>query len=250
MRSVLAPREVRALSRTKSLIRPSRRARCVALALLVLVGCGRDAIDLIVPPTESFGADAAMAPDAAEPPDSQSTPDQGNVSVVEPCTSDSECSGSDGVCDREQGRCVECTEHFHCPQWAPYCNVAKNQCVMCVDSSDCQQQGTACDPVLFACLPACRSDGECFDPLPVCDEGRGTCIQCQTNQHCEELQFVTGVAGTTCYDGICGECATDADCPSSEPRCQTFRCVECVESRDCDPGFQCDFRRGRCYATG
>jgi hypothetical protein len=251
VRSVLAPREVRALSRTKGPIRPSRTARWGASALLLLAGCGRDAIDLIVPAQGTLGADAAMAGDALSAPDSASTQDQGNVGVVETCSSDSECTGSSGVCAREQGRCVECTEHFHCPQFAPYCNVAKNQCVLCLDSSSCQQ-GAACDPVLFGCLPACRSEADCFDPVPICDEGRGTCIQCQTDQHCEELQFVTGVAGTTCYDGICGECATDADCPStSEPRCQrTFRCVECVEPRDCDPGFQCDFRRGRCYSTG
>ena len=52
-----------------------------------------------------------------------------------------------------------------------------------------------------------------------------------------------------CVDGACAQCGTNADCaPYGLSRCDstTARCVECVESTDCEDGSVCDTSSNHC----
>lgn len=59
-------------------------------------------------------------------------------------------------------------------------------------------------------------------------------------------------AGTHCADDQCVQCAADGDCAVyGLPRCEParHRCVACVGSADCQPGFACDSLANRCLQT-
>lgn len=58
--------------------------------------------------------------------------------------------------------------------------------------------------------------------------------------------------GTHCADEQCVQCAEDADCVAyALPRCDLtrHRCVACVSTADCQPGFACDSLANRCLLT-
>lgn len=82
----------------------------------------------------------------------------------------------------------------------------------------------------------CRSAADCaFDPAgPLCDTGRGVCVECLGDGHCDE--------GERCRQGVCeGGCKGDADCPGATPRCrvETGACVACLGDGDCGEGEAC-----------
>jgi Cys-rich repeat protein len=82
----------------------------------------------------------------------------------------------------------------------------------------------------------CRSAADCaFDPAgPLCDPGRGACVECLEDANCPE--------GETCRNGTCaGGCTGDAECPAETPWCRlaTGVCVECLGPEHCDAGEDC-----------
>lgn len=59
-------------------------------------------------------------------------------------------------------------------------------------------------------------------------------------------------AGTHCVSGECVQCAVDAECAVyGFPRCELtrHRCVACLGSSDCLPGFACDLLANRCMQS-
>ncbi|MDH5674368.1 MAG: DUF3344 domain-containing protein [Myxococcales bacterium] len=195
-----------------------------------------------------------------------------------PCGSDIDCSDPatpacqlDGVL---AGACTECssTNDAACAGNRPQCLLAQGVCG-CSDSdgdSECgaSDSGRICNGPAGSCVPGCSSaegrnlcpmgqycddlsgavgscvtedcvdDGDCSDPLPICDTGAvpNRCVQCLLDQDCEvgticdtagdktcvqctaenSTACSSAGAGTACLDsGSCG-CTGDADCGGNQ----------------------------------
>jgi hypothetical protein len=71
--------------------------------------------------------------------------------------------------------------------------------------------------------------------MPVVNEMCGTLAACPAPLHCA--------------NAVCAQCSGDTDCSSPGlSRCdpKRSRCVQCLESADCDAGFACDALANRC----
>lgn len=73
---------------------------------------------------------------------------------------------------------------------------------------------------------------------PVCDEGRGVCVECAGDGDCERARAF----GPECQPGGICACTTDADCEgnSNGPRCHevVWACT-CIDDGDCGEGGDC-----------
>jgi hypothetical protein len=97
--------------------------------------------------------------------------------------------------------------------------------------------GTAAEPC----------DGGCEEPMPLCDEGRGACVECLVEGDCE---FVEGKPGCDVSDGACVECLTNAHCEEGVCDASANKCVECLSNDDCTETSArvCDPETHRCEA--
>ncbi len=229
---------------------------------------------------------------------------EGGRDVCRPCATDQECDGHeqgnrcvDGRCTSCGGRDANCTGHFAgnvcegndcspCDDGdgntcdgnpaGEYCNVVvdPDRCAFCRDFNIADQTRVACDPA---------------SPAPVCDEGAGTCTQCQGDFECAALNVAdreicddgnchrcdpddnrgcvqNAGTGPICRpvpnDGdntFCDDCASDDECVGHPAGnlCVEGRCTPCANDSEClrDPshpiGNVClDGRCGRCDDAG
>ena len=165
------------------------------------------------------------------------------------------------VCDTDgtspnYGLCVGCTGiEPNCP--------AEDVCDLGVDTAgyetclkDCRTEGrwpcgglgavdqtpfTHCDPVSGTCGEGCLQDNDCppadVGP-PFCDVSTGNCIACYTAADCS-------YANPGCYQGQCGLCGQDNDCPAGLA-CSAWGKCFCAGPTDCPAGMTCDLASGLC----
>jgi hypothetical protein len=150
------------------------------------------------------------------------------------------CTNNGLRCHTNQQRCVECLRHEDCPGDL-YCDKNLNRCVNCIAGDGCPN-GKECDwthQCLERCLTESHPERECRDATQTCNEDRNLCLTCRNHEDCEFSQ-----AGPYCLQGgaRCASCADDDHCGREAPHCDPieFRCVECVDSRDCYHPYLCD----------
>ena len=132
----------------------------------------------------------------------------------------------------------------------------------CSDTSQCND-GYACwnAGLNGACQPPCTvSNGvdSCFPQsyyesspptAPFCNTETGSCVTCLDSYGCtnQTIDTINGnylgvsFAANTCSPGgQCYGCATNADCPVSQPNCNNGYCGFCMQNADCqsDGGYQ------------
>ncbi|HMJ11902.1 MAG TPA: hypothetical protein VK524_10840 [Polyangiaceae bacterium] len=149
------------------------------------------------------------------------------------CLADKDCSGATPACDVAEQECVGCTNSaLHCKGSKPLCDSAAQACVQCLSHDDCTDP-TASRCNAGQCQP-CIESAQCdhIDDRGVCDEssGIGQCVQCTGKQYeaCgvdtanTGRAFVCDSTSRTCSDqtagssGLCGQCVSDAECPSGQ----------------------------------
>ena len=109
----------------------------------------------------------------------------------------------------------------------PVCDAALELCVECLGASDCKAPTRACDPVAHACVE-CVTAKDCTDSAkPFCDSAAGKCVMCSTQSDCSDP------AASTCSDGQCTACKTDAQCSNIDGKsvCDAGTCVECTSKK-------------------
>lgn len=130
------------------------------------------------------------------------------------CRSDRECSG--GVCDRAQGRCVECVASTDCLGASQVC--ARNACIT---------------------LVPCTSSRMC--PGQVCDRVRSVCVDCVGDEDCSSDQY--------CNESYCARrptpCVSSRECSAQAQVCDPTvgHCVDCVTEVDCADDEVCTNNR-------
>jgi hypothetical protein len=168
------------------------------------------------------------------------------------------CTGDD-VCDESTDTCVECLNNAHCDD-GQFCNGAETcvanacvdgtypcapgefcdeqgdgRCVECLDNGDCPNDSLWCtgDPIC--------DDGTCgFEetcPGEQCNETSRQCVECLTDDHCDNGDFCDGAEqciGDACYDGTAPCGGPDEYCDESQDAC-----VECLIDEHCGPGYAC-----------
>ncbi len=155
------------------------------------------------------------------------------------CTQDSQCTGTQQVCDGTDHVCrfSPCHADADCTAWpaTPHCETISGYCQMCVVDADCGTQGLCQGG---SCVPKgqCQQDSDCpagqvCNPLDVPTD----CVQCITSADC--------TLGGTCSSGFCvasPSCGGDADCgPLKHCDAQSATCVDCVSDAQCAPGQTC-----------
>jgi hypothetical protein len=179
----------------------------------------------------------------------------GTFDVGEPCSDDSHClqgllcdidntcqslCGMDckpGVCNGENGLCVDC--HVH---------------------ADCSNDKVCVDHACVAGTP-CANNSQCPQDLPVCLSGM--CVECTVNGDCDDgykcgtdhachLSCLSSLAceGQVCNlaKQYCVQCVLDIDCQvQGKDHCTTHgQCVQCVTHDHCAPTQFCS--QGICEA--
>jgi hypothetical protein len=142
------------------------------------------------------------------------------------CAADADCAsgGAHGgpSCNPASGACFACTAEFGgaaptaCTQAAPHCNTATGACGKCTSNADCvgSSAGAFCDPGTGACAK-CDGDVDVSTTAYGCtDPGAPTCN------------------ATT---GLCGACASDADCVNP-PGLRLHSHVGCDGAGRCSQG--------------
>ena len=112
----------------------------------------------------------------------------------------------------------------------------------CQDSRDCDRD-LYCDPAAHVCRPGCESDQDCAAPQAVCatvGELAGFCVECTGDHHCQSAS--PDRPWCLFYAGVCIQCYRDEDCAPPTSFCHpgNYTCAECLTSRHCDEGWQCD----------
>jgi Cys-rich repeat protein len=166
------------------------------------------------------------------------------------------------------GNCVQCTGNGDCPNTSPICakttipgtTIQANTCIGCQSNSDCQATNPAkpiCDtsaapsPICVHCAQntdcsnqevcinnkcGCNDNFDCSEPTGIC-ASNNTCVPgCQTDQFCASRYprvSSSSLGLPYCVNGICEECKGDRECPNNF-RCSNNRCVQCVDSADCN----------------
>jgi hypothetical protein len=158
-------------------------------------------------------------------------PDPTSCSLTTPCADGfvcqdntcaarcTEASCSDGVCNPNTGRCVECRGDADCPD-GQLCNSAGQRCLV---------------PVV-----ECSADEDC--PGGRCDIDKAVCVQCFNDLDCGDQQRCDPVSRSC--TGALG-CTTDADCGDDVCEPQGLQCVECYLPVHCSSG-QCDTITNSC----
>jgi hypothetical protein len=150
------------------------------------------------------------------------------------CVSDGQCRLRE-VCEPEARVCTwrtgwgaECTRNAECAAGA-WCHQGlcrpRAAVTLCPSgTSDTCPTGQRCHLTNLVCEEdlGCLEDADC-GPEEVCNPGLHACVP------------------------RCTEATAPTVCASTE-RCVSSRCVQCVESRECGPGFLCD-AAGRCTVT-
>ncbi|HUJ63798.1 MAG TPA: hypothetical protein VLX92_35100 [Kofleriaceae bacterium] len=156
------------------------------------------------------------------------------------------------ACDDTLG-CVSCQRDAECAGntgdggYAPALFCVEGACSQCRSNADCAAHpvvGGAPAPACWTdhfCHAACTSSQDCppqavdDEPAaPICDTVTGACVQCIQSSDCPADQPVCNRYGE------CG-CGSDADCPTTAPRCAALRtCVPCLDASDCGAGEACD----------
>ena len=122
--------------------------------------------------------------------------------------------------------------------------------VICTGDEDCEELGQVCAGFRRVCVD-CAETSDC-DEGEVCE--RNTCeprTVCDDSLDCPTTDLVCvgegGGPGPGSDQGLCLECATDADCEEEES-CADNSCVRgCASDKDCTPlGQLCDFESGSC----
>jgi hypothetical protein len=142
------------------------------------------------------------------------------------CEDASDCGMGTPAC--VAGRCVQCDDMTDCSAVAmrPFCS-ARNTCVACLDASGCTSvTASRCNTDTNTCT-ACVADTDCMHlaATPVCDETRGTCVQCTGDTEAARC------GGNSCRrsDGVC----------TTTPRGSRDVCDACEADSECVSGQKC-----------
>jgi len=141
------------------------------------------------------------------------------------CDAGGACNGAAPVCDEQTGLCRACSSDDDCPDGAPRClgsgacaeclvaddctdrsgsNEGEDEgdrrlcssagrCVECLDDGHCDDVGETCSTVLGECARPCSAPADCNDgDAPICDLNVGYCVECRTDQECEEDELCRG----------------------------------------------------------
>ncbi|MGC4119789.1 MAG: hypothetical protein QM765_35485 [Myxococcales bacterium] len=128
------------------------------------------------------------------------------------------CSGATPSC--RNGQCVGCATSANCSGKTPVCDSATHKCVACTDSASCGG-GT------------CNADGSCTIACDGCIAG-ADCFPAGDPEHCGPAGGACSTcAGTTaiCRFGTCVGCASNSDCATPNPICNTgqWQCRSCKD---------------------
>ncbi len=144
-----------------------------------------------------------------------------------------------------------------------------NKCGVCVcpDNGECCSNKLYCDETFFGECVGCMTDSHCKDDL-ICDPSTHRCVECYNDTHCrgKGADYKCDLSTNRCVKcktgngvswnadlGICActislgnglPCYSDNNCCSSG-LCHNFggikgfRCVECLEQKDCRGNLVC-----------
>lgn len=181
------------------------------------------------------------------------------------CATDTHCLGAwwGNLCDKSQGRCVQCKTLEDCKAISPTLGVCTDggRCLACLTDADCAQNPSSLGPTCKGYetkLCRCDSDSECAgSPFgETCGEYTQQCgcfgnAECKgAASVCQYSGFESRACGKPCASdadcpfaaapscgagGLCVSCTADAQCPEHKPHCKqsTGLCVPCQTSTDC-----------------
>ncbi len=139
------------------------------------------------------------------------------------CTEDSHCSdmGDKKVCDKNNGKCVECLKDSHCAK-GESCNTATYTCTTaCRKDEDCDQSKGKQACRAGACVPSCDSNEDC-KPTEKCKDNQCVDASCKKNDDCEKDEV--------CFDGVC---KAKGNRPGKYEECPG------PKGEDCQDGLKC-----------
>ncbi len=147
------------------------------------------------------------------------------------------CGGCpDGkVCDPGLG-CMECFADTDCKDAGkPIC--VFGSCAECGTPFECDAQ-KVCSQYDHTCASACGSDTDCKNGAAShCDPTAHFCAECTADAPCP----TQGGAISSCFNGRCVKCFTQAQCGGATPICDPSvgECVQCLANSQCGPGQAC-----------
>jgi hypothetical protein len=182
--------------------------------MLLVVGCGRDTLELFPgygPSTDSAGAGSTHGgEDATSNADALAGADAADDMFVTAPGTDSSLPPADSALGDAPSN-LGCLSDKDCHGENHRCQTGLHVCVQCIgDPNDCATQGaeSKCNLVNYTCAVPCAADGSC--PAPdVCDS-----------------------------QGVCADCVNSSQCPANQPRCFKEDCV-CLSNADCPDGGVC-----------
>ena len=164
------------------------------------------------------------------------------------------CRHKDCVDYRDEGVPDYCRNNF---RDTPICDIEKRKCVECIAPSDCSGERETCinsvcvDESVMDCMQQIEAGftNYCevtFPERPVCHTRLRDCVECQFDNHCENVdewgKKTHTCAGTRCVP-IVWECEGPEDCLSDRYKCVRHECIK----RDCsdydDPDEFCESER-------
>jgi hypothetical protein len=114
------------------------------------------------------------------------------------------------------------------------CDIRSGRCVECTMQSDCAPP-TVCDVFTERCAIPCQTGDDCLTTAQTrCDPNRHVCVGCTSSDQC--------VSPTRFCEPTYGQCVECLDSRQCEPWfCSPFRneCVECLDNQHCPPGEAC-----------
>lgn len=186
------------------------------------------------------------------------------------------------ACDRYHYKPDYCEDDSRC-----YCNKATKTCLS-VDAGPVAVDAAvdavvvdvaAVDAVVDAGPPdgpgTCGVSADCAGDLPICDQARGKCVACLTDDQCKGSAAKAFCVANTCSGcrdrptgacrmrdaktpvcgpaGMCLECVVSSDCgETGRPICEANKCVACTADAQCvaksgaNPGVCMNHADGRC----
>ncbi len=124
-------------------------------------------------------------------------------SAGEPNTTPEATGGSEPAPPSHAGEGSLCTSNCEedlCASCEPSqiaCAADDFECTPCESDLECTER-RACDPLSGSCQRACYDNDDCPDWRPLCDEGRGVCVDCFRDTHCDR--------SAQCVLGFCVDC--------------------------------------------
>ncbi len=137
------------------------------------------------------------------------------------CTSNAGCS--DGYCDIDTHKCINCPE-----------------CESCPDVPECKTGWSLVNNVCKECV----SDDDCTGSKPRCVSNQ--CVSCPSNRPVWNGEYCDCKDGEINLDGTCVKCVSSADCPDDKPVCNTVshKCEVCPSDKPYWNGTICDCNEG------